>query len=450
MENNIPFAQYSDEPLYNIQAVAEQTDVPALTLRAWERRYEIPKPKRDTQGHRLYSERDIMMIKWLKQQVDSSMRIKQAVHLLHSQNPQYLGSTKTTPLTSNNAPINSQFEQLVDSLYAAIRDFDYPQSQLILTHALSIYSIEDVCLGIIVPVFAEIDYGFATGEISLQVEHFGSSLIRERLLGILTTPATPVRAGRIVVGCAPHEWHEIGALIFSLFLRRRGWEVIYLGQNVGFAGLADTLNQLNPDLFTSSVTYLPNLRYLAEVAEIVDKATRGRSIFTFAGRAFDDNHTAPILDELPGVFLGHNLVSAVEKAEDLLGRRWEAPKFALPEVPAPVGQASQFIQTNQPSLESVFAGFIADIVGDDTHVEVAELAQQFINMLMVSLQYNHPEFNASLQYSHNVSVPSMGMNYADIAVFADKLNQYWENSAPSEIQSVLLDFTKWFSLSVGS
>ncbi len=444
MENNIPFAQYSDEPLYNIQAVAEQTEVPALTLRAWERRYEIPKPQRDTQGHRLYSERDIMMIKWLKQQVDSSMRIKQAVQLLQSQNPQYLGAPASAPVIATNSPIDSQFEQLVDNLYLSIKNFDYPQSQMILTQAFSLYTIEDVCLGILIPVFAQIDEGFVTGEISSQIEHFGSSLIRERLLGILTTPATPIRGGRIVIGCVPHEWHEIGALIFSLFLRRRGWEVIYLGQNVGFAGLAETLQQLNPDLFTFSVTHLPNVHYLAEAAQIVHRATAGRGIFSFAGHAFEDPNIIEILDDFPGVFLGHSLPRAVEMVEDLLGKRWQPHDISLPELPTDIAEVWDFVDENRVLLEGVFATLLAEASDDAEHIEIAPLSQQFFNIFMVALQYNQPAVNYSYSHHDYATISSFGMKRDDLDRFINKLIDYWQTSAPTSIREMLIAFTEAF------
>lgn len=443
MENNIPFAQYSDEPVYNIQAVAEQTEVPALTLRAWERRYDIPKPERDTQGHRLYSERDIMMIKWLKQQVDSSMRIKQAVQLLQSQNPQYLGAPASAPVIAVNTPVDSQFEQLVDNLYLAIKNFDYPQSQIILTQAFSLYSIEDVCLGIVIPVFAKIDQGYVSGEISSQIEHFGSSLIRERLLGILTTPATPIRGGRIVVGCVPHEWHEIGALIFSLFLRRRGWEVVYLGQNVGFAGLSETLQQLNPDLFTFSITHLPNLHYLADAASIVHHATDGRGIFSFAGHAFNDPSIIEILDDFPGVFLGHSLPEAVEKVEDLLGKRWQPHDYSLPELPADVDAAWTYVHTNHVLLEGVFANLLAESIEND-YVEIAPLSQQFLNIFMVALQYNQPAVNYNFAQHDYATLSSFGMDVEDVNTFVRKLSEYWQNSAPDSTPKTLIAFTNAF------
>src|SRR4051812_3679956 len=57
----------SDTPRYNIKAVVQQTQVNISTLRAWEQRYGVPHPQRSGHGHRLYSQRDIAIITWLRQ-----------------------------------------------------------------------------------------------------------------------------------------------------------------------------------------------------------------------------------------------------------------------------------------------------------------------------------------------------------------------------------------------
>ena len=57
---------FSDTARYNIKAVVQQTQVNVSTLRAWEQRYGVPQPTRTDHGHRLYSQRDIEIIKWLK------------------------------------------------------------------------------------------------------------------------------------------------------------------------------------------------------------------------------------------------------------------------------------------------------------------------------------------------------------------------------------------------
>ena len=80
---------YSDIPLYNTKAVVQQTGVPAPTLRAWERRYAILSPERANNAYRLYSERDIATIRWLKVRVEAGMSISHAIALLRHMNKEY-------------------------------------------------------------------------------------------------------------------------------------------------------------------------------------------------------------------------------------------------------------------------------------------------------------------------------------------------------------------------
>ena len=56
----------ADTPLYSVAAVARHTGVPAVTLRAWERRYGFPRPRRASGGRRLYTQRDIWTVRALR------------------------------------------------------------------------------------------------------------------------------------------------------------------------------------------------------------------------------------------------------------------------------------------------------------------------------------------------------------------------------------------------
>src|SRR5512142_1589875 len=57
-----------------IRLVSERTGVSVHTLRAWERRYGIPKPSRDAGNrYRLYDEQDIADVLWLKHQIESGI-----------------------------------------------------------------------------------------------------------------------------------------------------------------------------------------------------------------------------------------------------------------------------------------------------------------------------------------------------------------------------------------
>jgi DNA-binding transcriptional MerR regulator len=82
--SSVRLENYSAIPLYHIKAVAQTTGISPSTIRAWERRYQICRPRRTESGYRLYSERDIVMIRWLKVQVAAGMAISQAVSWLDS------------------------------------------------------------------------------------------------------------------------------------------------------------------------------------------------------------------------------------------------------------------------------------------------------------------------------------------------------------------------------
>lgn len=79
-------------PQYNVKAVAKQVGIAPVTLRAWERRYGLPKPLRGSQGYRLYSDHDVRTLLWLKARTAEGMSISRAAdQLLH------LRSTGTDP-----------------------------------------------------------------------------------------------------------------------------------------------------------------------------------------------------------------------------------------------------------------------------------------------------------------------------------------------------------------
>ena len=70
-----------DTPVYNLKAVVLETGLKPDTLRAWERRYGLPTPNRSDGGHRLYSERDIQVLKWLVARQQAGLSISRAAEL---------------------------------------------------------------------------------------------------------------------------------------------------------------------------------------------------------------------------------------------------------------------------------------------------------------------------------------------------------------------------------
>ena len=71
-----------DRPVYSIGAAAKIVDVPTATLRAWEDRYGVIKPKRSEGSQRLYSRNQVEQLKFIKAQIDSGVSAADAHRLL--------------------------------------------------------------------------------------------------------------------------------------------------------------------------------------------------------------------------------------------------------------------------------------------------------------------------------------------------------------------------------
>jgi len=75
----------SDEPVYSIGAAAKIVDVPTATLRAWEERYGVIKPKRSEGSQRLYSRNQLEQLKFIRSQIEAGVSAADAHRLLARQ-----------------------------------------------------------------------------------------------------------------------------------------------------------------------------------------------------------------------------------------------------------------------------------------------------------------------------------------------------------------------------
>lgn len=72
----------SDLPIYPIRTVARLTGVDARRIRAWESQYGLLRPARTRGGHRLFSQRDLELIRRIKRLIDEEGLRLQGVRML--------------------------------------------------------------------------------------------------------------------------------------------------------------------------------------------------------------------------------------------------------------------------------------------------------------------------------------------------------------------------------
>src|SRR5215212_2330684 len=303
-----PLAQLSTAPVFNTKAVARETGVPADTFRAWERRYGMPRPQRTPGGHRLYSERDIAIIRWLRDRTDEGVNISHAVLLL----------SNTLDASATDLPAGNDMAralgQLIDEVVQALTNFDSTQADHILSEAFSIYPFEQVLLELVQPAMVEIGERWHRGEINVAVEHFATQFVRRKLASLLSMFEHIAGRATVVVGCAPGELHDLGALLSALFLVRRGWHVIYLGPQVPLFDLLETVHSLKPNLVCLSASTMETALELIPVARALTEAYP-QMHFGYGGRVFNIN--PELRHSMPGVFLGQDARELVDITEQL-------------------------------------------------------------------------------------------------------------------------------------
>ncbi|MFG6114492.1 MerR family transcriptional regulator [Halobacillus sp. MO56] len=269
----------ADNGKYNIKAVSNILGVQPGTLRAWERRYQIIRPVRNNAGHRLYTEHHVRTLKWLIAKVDQGFTISQAVSLYENNHHDISNDVQEN---AHDTELSKISQQLSDALLS----FDEKNAQKHLDHAFSLYTPEMVAIDIISPLLIKIGIQWEENEITSAHEHFASNFLRSRLgMLLLSIPAAPYLPKAVLV-CGPNEQHELGLLIFALFLKRQGYEVVYLGQSIAEGDMNRIIEDVDPAYLFLSATLKKNVPASIRMAESLQGAYPDLKI-GLGGYAFD-------------------------------------------------------------------------------------------------------------------------------------------------------------------
>lgn len=326
------------QPIYNLKAIVQKTGIKADTLRAWERRYDLPQPGRTSGGHRLYSLQNIDEIKWLMARIEEGMTIGLAVELWHSINEQGEDPLAIKPLNpmsvvniGNESPLKSLRQQWLERCL----EYDEVGANSILNHAFAMFPIELVCEEILLSCLVQIGEDWYQNNLSVQQEHFISNLILQKISALAATVPNPTRHESIILACPPDEKHTIALHIFSLLLRYQGWNTIYLGANVPAAKFEDIITKTNPTLVILSA------QRLSTASTLLDMVFQLRKLevqTAYGGRIF--NLETEIRGRIPSHFLGAKITEGLPLVERIIN-----DTTLIPESPGMSENNRQMIRT---------------------------------------------------------------------------------------------------------
>jgi DNA-binding transcriptional MerR regulator len=307
------------DPLYNIGAVSSMTNIMKTTLRVWERRYHFPGSVRTAGGHRLYSQQEIMRLKWVKQRMEEGMQVRHAIQALyHLEKQQGIG--EVTPVLQPSAtekPGDASLSEFKKRVLEALLAHNTEGANLVLSEATAVFPQEILITDVISPVFFELGEAWSEGRIDVATEHLSTNLLRQNLLTWMRTGPPAFHVNPVILACAPGELHEGSLLMLGVLLRRLRWPLVYLGQSMPLEHLAPFVEDLQPSAIVLVAMTEETAQALRQWPQHLPHAARtGRPIVGFGGRAFTEH--PELAEQTPGVLLGATLQEGIDTLDRLL------------------------------------------------------------------------------------------------------------------------------------
>ena len=229
------------EGYLRIGELARRTGTSPELLRAWEQRYGLLEPSRSEGGFRLYSDQDEARVSRTKALIAQGLSASEAARrALVPGGPRE--EEEDVPPT----------EGLSTELREALDRFDEERADRVLDRMLAALSLETAMQDVLLPYLHLLGDRWATGEVSVAQEHFASSLIRGRLLGLAR--GWGVGGGpSLLLACPPGEEHDLGLIMFGIAAWRRGWRITYLGQDTPIATIDQAVAAVEPALVVLAI-----------------------------------------------------------------------------------------------------------------------------------------------------------------------------------------------------
>lgn len=260
--------------MLRIGELSRRSGVSPELLRAWERRYSLLRPTRSAGGLRLYSLDDLERVRRMRAHLADGLAAAEAAALAAEATlDEPAGPTAFAPASAR--------AELAD----ALDRFDEPGAQAVLDRLLAATTLDALLAGVVMPYLHELGERWQRGAVSVAQEHFASSLLRGRLLGLARGWGRGV-GPLALLACVPGEQHELGLVAFGLALRARGWRIGYLGSDTPLDTVDDAARALAPSLLVLNAVTEERIRPLGR--ELRALAERHRLALAGAGVDADE------------------------------------------------------------------------------------------------------------------------------------------------------------------
>ena len=264
---------------YSISDIAKLSGVKAHTIRIWEQRYGIVKPKRSDTKIRYYTDEDVKHLMNVSVLNRNGIKISKIAELC---------ATEIQNKVCNLENVCCTHQMTMDQLIKCMVAFDEMLFEKILNAAIIQHGFKTVMLDIIYPFLEKIGILWMTGSVTPAQEHFIANLIRQKIIvaidGQVVTQNSATK--KIVMLLPQKEMHELSLLFFAYLFKTLNHHIIYLGANVPFADIQPVVDVYQPDYIFSVLTSSINMKQTTQAFGVVAKNNKNVKLLFAGSQAF--------------------------------------------------------------------------------------------------------------------------------------------------------------------
>jgi methanogenic corrinoid protein MtbC1 len=255
---------------HRIHRVAKLTGLSKDVIRVWERRYGLVKPSRSSNRYREYSDEEVALLRFVKNQMEQGATIGSLATEGHDSLVARMRIA--TPVSLED---QKPHDRLLDDLMGSLDPLDKAGFERRLNGAVAVIPFEEAVQRILLPLQRRIGELWHEGRLSVAVEHYVTKIIQQKLFSVMNQLPVNEFGPRIIIACPEGETHEIGAQAVAYIAATKGCHVYYLGPNLPYSGLLTFCEQIRPDLVLLSLTEVRlEAAALQQLHELEHLATR--------------------------------------------------------------------------------------------------------------------------------------------------------------------------------
>lgn len=220
-------------PIYPIGEVTRETGVNSVTLRAWERRYGLLRPRRTPKGHRLYTRRDIQRVRRIVRLIDQGIPVGRVRPLLDG--------TVSGQAALEAAPFGTEFASLNREVMAACARLRVAGLDAAINRGLAALPLDVFYRRVVEPARMELRARAERGEMPAAGPAFFDAVAGQRLAARLAhrdTKQARARHGVWLCGL-PREDERIALLVHALACAEAGLQPVALTAPLSPDAVAD-------------------------------------------------------------------------------------------------------------------------------------------------------------------------------------------------------------------